>query len=150
MIATAIEFSRYFIALLFGAAIAVSFAGMPPTRKNYLALGCFTLILFILQIFCLRTWGMAVTVKIYPLLSHLPVVVFIALYVKRPWLISLTSMFVSFLCCQPPRWIGTVLGVAFNSASMNHVGYIADRVSDVLFPAEICGEICAASIGTLS
>ncbi|MGI6778796.1 MAG: sensor histidine kinase [Acetivibrionales bacterium] len=124
MISTVIEFSRYLIALLFGTAVAVSFAGMTRTRKNYLLFGCFTIILFILQIVCLLTWGMAVTIKIYPLFSHLPVAVFIAVYLKHPWLISLTSMFASFLCCQPPRWIGTVAGVAFGSASMDHVGYI--------------------------
>lgn len=124
MIGTVIEFSRYFIALLFGAAIAFSFAGMVGTRKNYLALGSFTIFLFVLQILCLQMWGMEITIKIYPLLTHLPVAIFIALYLKRSWLISLTSMFVSFLCCQPPRWIGTVVGGAFDSASMNHIGYI--------------------------
>ncbi len=124
MIEAAIEFSRYFIALLFGTAIAVSFAGISRTQKNHISLGCLTVILFILQIVSLRLWGMAVTVKLYPLLSHLPVVIFIVVYLKRSWLTSLTSMFASFLCCQPPRWVGTVAGVAFNSASMNHVGYV--------------------------
>lgn len=124
MMAVVIEFSRYLIALLFGAAVAVSFAGMACTRKNYMALGCFIVILFILQIVCLQSWGMPMTIKIYPLLSHLPVAVFIIVYLKRPWLISLTSMFASFLCCQPPRLIGSVTGAAFDSASMDHVGYI--------------------------
>ncbi len=125
MVETAIEFSRYFIALLFGSAAAVSFSGMPRTKKNYLTFGCFAVILFILQIICLRIWGMEMTLKIYPLLSHLPLAVFIVVYLKRPWLISLASVLVSFLCCQPPRWIATVVGVAFDSAAMNHVGYIA-------------------------
>ena len=125
MLATVIEFSRYWFALLFGAVVAVSIAGMARTRKNYLAVGYFTIVLFIMQIACLQHWGMAVTIKIYPLLAHLPVAVFIVVYLKRPWLISLTSMFVSFLCCQPPRWIGTVLGEAFDSASINHAGFIA-------------------------
>ncbi len=124
MIETAIEFSRYWFALLFGAAVAVTLAGMTRTRKNYLAVGFFTVVLFIIQIACLRLWGMAVTIKIYPLLSHLPVAIFIVVYLNRSWLISLTSMFVSFLCCQPPRWIGTVVGVAFGNTSMDHVGYI--------------------------
>ena len=124
MIETAIEFSRYFIALLFGATVAVSFVGMIPTTKNHIALGCLTAILFIMQIVSLQLFGMNMTIKLYPLLSHLPVAIFIALYLKRSWLISLTSMFVSFLCCQPPRWIGTVAGQVFNSASMNHLGYI--------------------------
>lgn len=128
MIETAIAFSRYYAALLFGAAVAVSFAGMAPTRKNYLTLGCFTVILFILQIICLQNLGMDMTVKIYPLLAHLPVVAFIILYLKRSWLIALTSMFISFLCCQPPRWIGAVAGDIFGRASMDHVGYIAAAV----------------------
>ena len=63
MLETAIEFSRYFIALLFGATVAVSFVGMARTRKNYLAVLCLTMVLFILQIICLRTWCMAVTIK---------------------------------------------------------------------------------------
>jgi len=125
MIAITIEFSRYFIALLFGAAVAVSFAGMERTRKNYLVFGCFTVILFALQIVCLRRWGMATTIKIYPLVSHLPVTFFLIVYLRRSWLIAWTSMFVSYLCCQPPRWIGTVVGTAFSSVTMNHVGYIA-------------------------
>ncbi len=120
-----IEFSRYLIALLFGAVVAVNFAGIERTRKNYLAVGCFTVVLFILQIVCLRLLGMGVTTKMYPLLSHLPVAVIIVVYLKRPWLISITSVFVSFLCCQPSRWIGTVAGEAFDSASMDHIGYIA-------------------------
>lgn len=125
MIVTAIAFSRYFIALLFGTAIAVSIAGMAHTRRNHLILGCFTVSLFILQLICWRLLGMDMTTKIYPLLTHLPVTVFITLYLKRSWLISLTSMFVSFLCCQPPRFFGTIAGEIFDSASMNHIGYIA-------------------------
>lgn len=124
MIETIIEFSRYFFALLFGAAIAVSFAGMVPTRKNYIALLLLTIILFILQFVSLRTWGMDITMKLYPLLSHLPVVFFIAIYLKRPWIIATSCMLASFLCYQLPRWIGTVTGSLFHSATMNHLGYI--------------------------
>ena len=124
MMETAIAFSRYLIALLFGSALAVRFAGMTGTRKNNLAFGGFVLALFVLQLFCLKTWGMAVTLKIYPLISHLPVAVFIALYLKRTWLISFTSMFVSFLCCQPPRWIGAVAGEIYASVAVDHALYI--------------------------
>lgn len=124
MLETAIAFSRYFVALLFGAIVAVNFAQMPPVRKNYLVLGSFSVILFAFQVICLHFLGMDTTLKIYPLLSHLPVTIFIAFYLKRSWLISLTSMFVSFLCCQPARWIGTVTGEIFDSVSMDHIGYI--------------------------
>lgn len=124
MIETTIEFSRYLIALLFGSAVAVSFAGMGNTRKNNLFFGCFIFALFAWQVACLQLLGMDRTIKVYPLISHLPVAAFIALYLKRTWLISMTSVFASFLCCQPPRWVGAVLGEAFNSVSMDHIGYI--------------------------
>lgn len=128
MLETAIEFLRYFIVLLFGALVAVDLAGMRRTRKNYLVFGCFVILLFTLQVICLMTWGMAVTTKVYPLLSHLPVVVFILLYLKRSLLISLASMFVSFLCCQFPRWIGSAAGSVSDSVTMNHIGFIAAAI----------------------
>ena len=124
MIAVVIEFSRYWFALLFGTAVAVSFAGMDRTRKNYLVVGCFTVILYTLQITSLRFWGMSMTTKLYPLLSHLPVAIFISVYLRRPWIISAASMFASFLCCQFPRWIGSVAGAAFDSVSINHASYV--------------------------
>ena len=64
MIETAIEFSRYWFALLFGMVVAVSFAGIPRTRKLS---GCGVLFLFCLycRVICLFSWGMAFTVKIY-------------------------------------------------------------------------------------
>lgn len=124
MLNTFIEFSRYFAALLFGAAVAVSFAGMPKTRKNNLIFGSFVVFIFILQFISLILWGMEKTVKLYPLYSHLPVVIFIALYLKRSWLTAFVSMFLSFLCCQPPRWAGTICGDIFGNVTMNHLGYI--------------------------
>jgi len=124
MIATMITFSRYFVAMLFGAAVSVSLAGMERIRKNYLVLGCFTTVFFILQVASLLLFGMEITMKIYPLLAHLPVFVFIVVYLNRSWLVSLTCVLISFLCCQPPRWIGAVAGGVFKSASADHIGYI--------------------------
>ena len=124
MIGNVIEFTRYFFILLFGVAVSISFAGMEHTRKNYIVTVCFTIGLFILQVICLQAWGMDITFKLYPLLSHLPIAIFIAVYLKRPWLISLTSVFTSFLCHQVPRWVSTALGVIFYSVTVNHIGYI--------------------------
>jgi len=124
MIETAIEFSRYFVALLFGTAVAAGFAGMPAARKNYLVLFCFTIVIFMVQVACLFRYGMEFTWKIYPLICHLPIAAFIAVYLKRTWLISVISMFTSFLCCQPPRWMGSVAGEVFDSVTANHLGYI--------------------------
>jgi len=125
MLETVIEYSRYFAALLFGAAVSASLAGMEHTRKNYLALSCFTAVFFVLQIASVSMFTMDTTLKLYPLLSHLPVFLYILIYLRRSWMVSLASVFVSYLCCQPPRWVGSVMGAALGSASANHIGYIA-------------------------
>ena len=124
MLETAIAFSRYFAALIFGMTVAASFVGMPTTRKNYLVLGSFTLAVFTIQVLCLFLFGMDTTWKMYPLLTHLPIAAFLVVYLKRSWLISVTTTFATFLCCQPPRWIGSVAGDFFDSVSINHLGYI--------------------------
>lgn len=122
------SFSRYFGALLFGTAVSVSIAGMERTQKNYVVFWVFTIILFIFQLISLRIFGMDITVKIYPLISHLPVVIFLVLYLKRTWLISFTIVFIAFLCCQPPRWIGSIWGEIFKNVSMNHIASIVTSV----------------------
>jgi two-component system sensor histidine kinase AgrC len=124
MIQSIIAFSRYLCILIFGTEAAVSAAGMARTKKNYFVLGCITAVLFVIQVICLLTWGLQFTEKIYPLLSHFPVAIFTVLYLKKSWMISLTSMFVSLLLCQIPRWVGTFAGSIFHSVSANHIAYI--------------------------
>ena len=128
MLNIAIAFSRYFVALLFGTAVSVNIVGMERTQKNYVIFWSFILTLFLFQVICLKILGIEIATKAYPLISHLPVVIFIVIYLKRTWLISFTSVFISFLCCQPPRWIGSILGEIFKSISMNHIGYIAGAI----------------------
>jgi len=136
MIKTVIDFSRYLTALFFGMKVAANFAGMHSTRKNHIVLVCYTIVVYIVQVLFLFRFGMDITWKLYPLLAHLPIAIFIALYLKRSWLVSLISMFTAFLCCQPPRWIGSVTGAIFSSLSenvidrttINHLGYIVSAV----------------------
>jgi len=130
MIATAIAFSRYYIALLFGMTIAASFAGMARTKKNYIVVGGYTVFVFLIQLLCLWNFGMDMTLKLYPLICHFPIALFILIYLKRSWLIALISTFTAFLCCQPPRWIGTMAGLILHNVSMNHIGY---NVTAILF-----------------
>lgn len=121
---TVIAFTRYYIALLFGVALAADFSGMARTRKNVLALLGFTVLLFAVQLVCEQLWGLDAAIKLYPLIAHLPVVFWLALFFKKSWLLSVSSMLLSFLCCQPPRWIGAVTGELFDSAAMDHIAYI--------------------------
>jgi len=114
--------------LIFGAAVSASFAGMERTRKNYLIFCCFFTAIFVLQVTCLLTLGMEITLSIYPLISHLPIIIFLVVYLKRPWLISITCSLTSYLCCQLPRWIGAISGQVFNYGTADHLGYMLSAV----------------------
>lgn len=124
MIETIFAFSRYFVALVFGTLITLRFVGIRYTKKNTRALTVFIALTFLLEVICLSLVGMEQSLKIYPLISHLPMFLFLYFYFKKSSLMACTSIFVAFLCCQPLRWVGTLLGELFHSVTMNHVGYI--------------------------
>jgi predicted transporter len=88
MFANIIEFCRYWFVLLFGTTVAVSFAGLERTKKNILAIGIMTNALFILQLIALLLFGFDNVLKLYPVLSHIPLVFFIVFYMKRSWAFS--------------------------------------------------------------
>ena len=79
MIRIIIEFSRYIFMLLFPAAVSVSFAGMERKRKNIIVFGCFIIFVLIFQFVNVLFWkDLKITTKLYPLLCHVPIAIFIA------------------------------------------------------------------------
>jgi len=124
VIETICAFSRYFVAQFFGGIVAAGFCNMKETKKNYAVFSLYTVFIFIIQLICLNAFGMDLTLKIYPLISHLPIFLFVVFYLKKSWNVGLVSFATAFLCCQPLRYAGTVLGNIFDSISMNHIGYI--------------------------
>ncbi len=125
MITTYIGLIRFGFSLLFGVALSVSFAGMENTRKNNIVVGCSCAILLFVQSSCWWLFGIDLTSKLYPLIIHLPMILFISIYLKRTWLISSVSVLSAYLCCQVPRWIGSIGGGIFNSKLIEHIFYIA-------------------------
>lgn len=125
MITTYIGLIRFCFSLLFGVALSVCFAGIERTRKNNLAVGCSCVILLLVQSTCWWLFGIDLTSKLYPLIIHLPVILFLTIYLKRPWLISTVSVLSAYLCCQVPRWVGSIGGAFFNSKLGEHICYIA-------------------------
>lgn len=124
MITTLIELIRFGFSLLFGVALSVCFAGIEYTRKNK-SIGFFCLILLIVQASYWWLFGIDFTAKLYPLIAHLPMILFLIIYFKRPWLISIVSVFFAYLYCQVPRWIGIIGGTILGSRLSEHICYIA-------------------------
>ncbi|NLZ51591.1 MAG: GHKL domain-containing protein [Thermoanaerobacteraceae bacterium] len=66
---------------------------------------------------------MKITLQVYPLITHLPSIIFIALYFKRPWIISISSILTAYLCCQIPKWIGSVAVAIITNPWADHIAY---------------------------
>lgn len=125
MIETVIGLTRFGFSLLFGVAISIVFAGIERTRKNRIVIGLACVILLIVQSACWWLFGIDMTSKLYPLIIHVPMILLMSLYFKRPWLISAVSVISAYLCCQAPRWIGFLAGATFDSRLADHIFYIA-------------------------
>jgi two-component system sensor histidine kinase AgrC len=131
---------RFGFSLLFGVVLSVCFAGIDRIRKNNLAVACTCVILLVTQTVCWWFWGIELTSKLYPLIIHLPVFLFLTLFMKRPWLISAVSVLTAYLCCQVPRWIGIIFGAVFGISVVDHISYIAAVfVSYYLFRKYVAG-----------
>ncbi len=111
--------------MLFGVAVSVLFAGIEPTRKNRLILVFLCACFLIIQTACWWLLGLDLTSKLYPLITHLPLILMFTLYYKRPWFISAVSVLSGYLCCQAPSWVGLLAGAAFGSSLADHIFYIA-------------------------
>jgi hypothetical protein len=115
---------NYGLVLLFGVFAAFFFAGTAHTPKNYRKAALFSLLLIAVQCICWYFFGMNITTKLYPFITHLPLAVFLIIFCKRPALISAVSVFSAYLCCQTARWFGTVSQHIFNSRAVFHITYI--------------------------
>lgn len=112
---------RYGFMSLFGVFVATSFVGMEHTRKNVLTVSSFSFIVILLQIIAWKLFGLEAAGEIYPFIVHLPLTVFIVVYLKRSWLISFVSVLSAYLCCQAPRWVGSLAGAIFDSRLIDHI-----------------------------
>lgn len=142
MIATYLGVIQYGFSLLFGVALSVCYAGIEGTPKNNRIVGWSCVTLLLVQTFCWWFLGLELTTKLYPLIIHLPLILLLIMYFKRPWLNSTVSVLAAYLCCQVPRWISMFWGAVFNSVLIEHISYILAVLSAYyLFKKYIAGTL---------
>lgn len=140
------ELASYILVLVFGAVITVNFAGYKKTTKNRIAITVMILMIFLLQLASFYLAGFTATTKLYPLITHVPMVIFIERYLRRPRSIAIVSVLTAYLCCQPPNWLGIAAHYYWDSSLAFFVGdslgilimfylikrYVADSVNQVM------------------
>ena len=95
--------------LLFGVTLTAAFSGIRWTRKNaFVFLG--------LSLFC-GAVQLAATIfhspeavqKLYPLITHFPLVLVLTLVYRKKLSSALAATFTAYLCCQPSKWVGILI-----------------------------------------
>ena len=92
--------------LLFGVYISAAFLGIKMHRENILTMFIFSLCVGIFFVLSFVLFGERVTEQLYPLIIHLPLVLFLTLYYKYRAALSTLSVLTAYLCCQVSNWVG--------------------------------------------
>lgn len=108
MTETILTFVHGAVVLLFGIALAASFAGIRPVAKNIRVLLVFYLLCGILQAVAILTVSPDFVWKIYPLITHLPLILLLHLHYHKTLPTALAVTFTAYLCCQPSKWAGVL------------------------------------------
>lgn len=108
--------------LLFGAFLSGAFAGIrfnvPGNMKRFLMI---CTVCGALQIASYILFQEATVWKLYPLSTHLPLILFLCMVYHKRFVTSLASVFTAYLFCQPANWFGIF---AFNITRSETLEYL--------------------------
>lgn len=94
--------------LFFGIFVSAFFLGVRKTRKNIVTLLLFFCVLGVLFLSSFLLIGENSTTQIYPLLIHIPLIIFLIGHYKYRFISACTAVFSAYLCCQISNWVGIV------------------------------------------
>ena len=121
MLETILFFLHSGLVLLFGVLTCISFAGIRLNARNILkSLGLF-LFCAVLQLVCYLKLSEELVWKLYPLVTHLPCVLFLCLFYRKNPITALVSVFSAYLGCQPAKWLGISAYAVFGSLSAEYI-----------------------------
>lgn len=109
MINSVLELLHHAVTLLFGVYISAAFLGIRMCRKNIAVLGGFSAAVGVVSTLVFIFFGEAFTAQIYPLIIHLPLIIFLTFFYKFTALRSTLSVLTAYLCCQISKWVGLAI-----------------------------------------
>lgn len=120
MLIAILEFLHHGTTLLFGIYVSAMFLGIRMTRRNIISLFIFACGSGLVYILTYMWFGMDATEQLYPLIIHLPLILFLHFYYKYGTIFCVFSVLTAYLCCQISNWIGIA---AFNLTHAEWVYY---------------------------
>lgn len=109
------EVLYYIYILIFGVYVSLRIAHGALTTKTWRVFAALCPVLLLLQGICLHVWDLETVRRLYPLITHLPIILACILLLDIRWDMALVSVVISYSLCQLPRWAGLVIS-AFEPA----------------------------------
>lgn len=99
----ALDIANYGLIFLYGTFLSLSISEGPGSRRGRTVLLTVSPVFLLLQGASLLLLGVEPTRRLYPFLTHIPLLVLLVFVLKRPFGTSLVSVCIAYLCCQLPR-----------------------------------------------
>lgn len=109
MFATVLTVIDSIMLIVFGVVVSASFLSIRATRKNIVMLISAILALIALQIIVRNFFSVLFMKQTYPLLVHLPLILFFQFVFKKKPLSSTLAVITAYLCCQVSKWIALAI-----------------------------------------
>ena len=128
MIKQVLLLTYYLTLFLFGIATSFSFSNINlfETNKKPWMILCF--LSMMAQLISWLVLGSETTWRIYPLITHIPIVFVLWKYYKKRIIDALTSVACAYLLCQPSKWLGILFVTFTNNVSIQYMVRIATLV----------------------
>lgn len=105
MVQSLILYADAALLMIFGVGISASFLGIRETRVNTFKLGIAIAGLSIVQIITHHFANVAISRQTYPLLVHVPLIIFFMVVFKKRLLPSTLAVVTAYLSCQVSKWL---------------------------------------------
>lgn len=119
MIETIMFFIHGACLLVFGVILSAALTRIELSKKNICILLAFVFVCGILQIAAMLIGGESGIWMIYPLITHLPLVLLFTLGYKKRLSSSLAAVLTAYLLCQPANWCGLVIEQVIGSEALD-------------------------------
>lgn len=120
---TLLNVFNYGLVLLYGLFLSTNIAGgwKDKRQKRYIFMLCPLLLL--VQGVCWWMLGVSTVRQLYPLITHLPLVLILIFVLKKRVGVAVVGVCTAYLCCQLPRWVRLTFTGFTGSALMGEISY---------------------------
>ena len=116
---------NYGLILFYGALLSIHISGGWDSRKRKYIVLVLCALLLAAQGLCYTLWRVDTVKKLYPFITHLPLVFILIIVLKKRFSVALVSVCTAYLCCQLPRWISLIFAAFVENQLIAEISYSA-------------------------